>query len=29
MNPKYEAFVKAVETGSFKQSAADLGYTVI
>ncbi len=27
MNPKYEAFVKAVETGSFKQSAADLGYT--
>ncbi|ACV23007.1 HTH-type transcriptional activator CmpR [Slackia heliotrinireducens] len=27
MNPKYEAFMKATETGSFKSAAEELGYT--
>ena len=26
-NPKYEAFLTIAHTGSFKQAAADLGYT--
>lgn len=27
MNPKYEAFMKVAESGSFKQAALELGYT--
>ena len=28
-NQKYEAFLKVVETGSFKEAARELGYTQV